>query len=60
MPIDKVIYYNKIDIGIFLFILEVCLNHEGYLFERKLFDDETDDSVLNTLIAKYTYKKEVF
>ena len=30
MPADKVRYYNKIDMGIFLFMLEVCLEHESY------------------------------
>lgn len=55
MPVDKVLYYNKIDIGIFLFILECCLKHEGYAYRRILFADTADDSVLQTLIAKYTY-----
>ena len=55
MPIDKVLYYNKIDMGIFLFILESCLEHEGYTYNRILFADTADDSVVQTLIAKYTY-----
>ena len=55
MPIDKVLYYNKIDMGIFLFILESCLEHEGYTYNRILFVDTADDSVVQTLIAKYTY-----
>ena len=53
MPADKVRYYNKIDIGIFLFMLETCLEHENYVFERSLFEDTTDDSVEKILIAKY-------
>lgn len=32
MPADKVRFYNKIDIGIFLFVLETCLKHDGYEF----------------------------
>ena len=55
MPVDKVLYYNKIDMGIFLFILECCLEHEGYAYKRILFADTADDNVLQTLIAKYTY-----
>lgn len=55
MPADKVIYYNKIDMGIYLFILEACLEHENYSFERFLYEDTTDDNVEITLIAKYKY-----
>ena len=55
MPADKVQYYNRIDMGIFLFILESCLEHEGYAYDRTLFADTSDDSVVQTLIAKYTY-----
>ena len=55
MPIDKVLYYNKIDMGIFLFILESCLEHEGYTYNRILYVYTADDSVVQTFIAKYTY-----
>ena len=55
MPADKVRYYNKIDMGIFLFMLETCLRNENYTYDRILFADTTDDSVEQTLIAKYTY-----
>lgn len=57
MPADKVRYYNKIDMGIFLFILETCLEHEGYTYKRTLLADTSDDSIEKTLIAKYTYCK---
>lgn len=57
MPADRVRYYNKIDMGIFLFMLEVCLEHEGFSFERTLFADTADDSIEKTLIAKYTMIK---
>lgn len=56
MPADKVRYYNKIDMGIFLFILETCLEHEGYTYKRALIADTSDDSIEKTLIAKYTYE----
>lgn len=58
MPVEKVRYYNKIDIGIFLFILETCLEHENYTYDRILFTDTTNDSIEQTLIAKYTYSSK--
>ena len=54
MPIIKVMYYNKIDNGIFLFILETCLHKEGIIFQRKLFVDVSDNHAEKTLSAKYT------
>jgi len=43
MPVKAVSYYNRIDIGIFLCILELCMLHNNINFERKLFvDDGTD------------------
>lgn len=55
MPIEKVRYYNKIDMGIYLFMLETCLKYENYSFVRTLYEDTTDDSVEKTLIARYEY-----
>lgn len=57
MPAEKVRYYNKIDMGIYLFMLETCLKHENYSFTRSLFADTTDDSIEKTLIAKYEYSQ---
>ena len=56
MPIDKVMYYNRIDIGIFLFILETCLKQEGITFQRELLTDSSDSKTEKTLIAKYQMK----
>ena len=56
MPIDKVMYYNRIDIGIFLFILETCLKQEGIAFQRELLTDSSDSKTEKTLIAKYQMK----
>ena len=53
MPIDKVMYYNKIDIGIFLFILETCLYKEGIIFQRELYTDASGGEIEKTLSAKY-------
>jgi hypothetical protein len=55
MPIDKVMYYNRIDIGIFLFILETCLNHKGIIYKRELLLDKSDAEVETTLVATYKY-----
>lgn len=53
MPADKVSYYNRIDMGIFLLFLELCLTHEGYGFERRLYTDEMEPSPEKTLVAEY-------
>ena len=53
MPIDKVMHYNRIDIGIFLFILETCLNEQGISFDRELFEDLSNAEVEKTLTAEY-------
>lgn len=54
MPVDRVTYYNRIDMGIFLLFLEVCMTHEGLAFERKLYPDMGDEE--RTRIAVYTLK----
>ena len=56
MPIEKVMYYNRIDIGIFLFIFETCLNKEGISFQRELFADLSSSEVEKTLSANYIIK----
>lgn len=58
MPADRVRYYNKIDMGIYLFFLEVCLSHEGCIYRRRLYEDTTDDSAEKTLIAAYRIVRE--
>ena len=51
MPVAMVTHYNRIDIGIFLLFLELCLEHEGVGFERTLLPDTGDEE--KTLIAVY-------
>ena len=46
-------HYNKIDIGIFLFILETCLNKEGLHYQRELFIDSSNQEIEKTISAKY-------
>lgn len=53
MPIDKVAYYNRIDIGIFLFFLDICLEKNYYNFNRNLYTDISDDTSEYVLIAEY-------
>lgn len=52
MPKDMVIYYNQIDIGIFLCFIELCLNHNNINFDRKLYVEEDHEKEKN-LIAIY-------
>lgn len=44
MPEAAVSYYNRIDIGIYLCILEICLEKNGLSFERELFTDDGSDA----------------
>ena len=55
MPKDMVIYYNQIDIGIFLCFLELCLNKNNLIFDRQLFVEKNLESE-KSLIAKYLIK----
>ena len=52
MPSDMVSVMNRIDMGIFIRFLELCLQHENYEFSRELFVDEGSDGEL-TVNAQY-------
>lgn len=52
MPAAAVSYYNRIDIGIYLCILEICLQKNGITYERALFPDDGGDAEL-TKVAVY-------
>ena len=52
MPADKVTYYNRMDTGIFLCFLELCLKHQGIEFTRKLYPDNGGEAEM-TLNAGY-------
>lgn len=54
MTPEKAYYFNRMDIGIFICILEICLEHEGILFEGKQYPDEIDEE--KVLVAEYTIK----
>ncbi len=53
MPAGAVSYYNRIDLGIFLCFLEICLEKKELAFTRELFADDGLDREY-TLSAKYT------
>ncbi len=52
MPVDKVSFYNQIDMGIFLCFLDMCLAHHNILFEREMFIDDGSDRE-KTKLATY-------
>ena len=52
MPKDKVIYYNQIDIGIFLCFLELCLEKNNIKYNKELYVEE-DHEGENILVAVY-------
>ena len=56
MPKDKVIYYNQIDIGIFLCFLELCLNHNNINYKKELYIEKDHESEYN-LTAKYRLER---
>ena len=51
MPARIAKYMNRIDIGIFLCILEICMAEKGLAVTRKLFPDDTDFG--ESLVAEY-------
>lgn len=53
MPAAAVTYFNRIDIGIYLCILEICMLNNGIKFERALFVDDGSDAEM-TKVAEYT------
>lgn len=56
MPAAAVSYFNRIDIGIFLCILEICMNNARICQIRKLFVDNGGDEEL-AKVAEYTVKE---
>ena len=54
MPAAMVAHYNRIDIGIFLLFLELCLEHENRPFQRKLYTGQGEGE--KTLTAVYTLR----
>ena len=55
MPKNLVIYYNQIDIGIFLCFMDLCLNNNNINYERTLFVEQNHEDSKN-LTAIYKIK----
>ena len=54
MPAAAVAYYNRIDIGIYLLFLELCMREQGIAFTRQLFVDDAGDDVEYSKVAEYS------
>ena len=52
MPKDMIVYYNQIDMGIFLCFLELCLIKNDLKFARELYIEKDHESEYN-ILAKY-------
>lgn len=55
MPKNMVIYYNQIDLGIFLCFLELCLNQKNIEFKRTLYVEKSYEND-KSLTATYKIK----
>lgn len=53
MPAARVAYYNRIDMGIFLCLLDLCLLHNNMGYKKELYDDTGCDGE-KILTAIYT------
>ena len=53
MPAAAVAYFNRIDIGIFLCMLEICMAEKQLPFTRALFPDNGDSNIEYTKVAEY-------
>lgn len=56
LPASAISYFNRIDIGIYLAILDICLAKNGYGYERELFVDNGGEEAL-IKIAEYKLSK---
>ncbi len=57
MPVDKVNYFNQIDMGIFLYFLEICLGKNNIQYTRELYVEKDSDTEYN-LTAEYFLEKK--
>ena len=56
MPKNMVIYYNQIDIGIFLCFLELCLEENKIKYDKMINEEENHEQEEN-LCAIYQIRK---
>ena len=54
MPAANAAYFNRIDIGIYLCFLELCLTEKGLAFTRELFPDTAGPGEAYSKVAVYT------
>ncbi len=47
MPKDRVIYYNQIDIGIYLCFLELCMEHNNIDYKKEIFIEDNHNNEYN-------------
>lgn len=52
MPVDKVVYQNLIDIGIFILFLSLCLEHNGMEHSIEICDDYSENENEMTLACR--------
>ena len=55
MPAAVTDYYNRIDIGIYLCILEICMAEKKISAERKLYIDKLQENREFTRVAEYLF-----
>lgn len=56
MPVDKVVYQNLIDIGIFILFLSLCLEHNGIVHSIEMYDDDSENENEMTLVCRVKNK----
>ena len=56
MPVDKVVYQNLIDIGIFIYFLGLCLNNYNINHSIEVFSDNEQNDAELTLSAIISFK----
>lgn len=57
MSLKAAAYFNRIDIGIYLYFLEVCLEHDGLAFDRTLFPDPASETAEKVPAAEYRLRE---
>ena len=57
MPSAAITYYNRIDIGIYLCILEICMAEKKLSFDRELYVDDGEKDREYTKAARYCLNK---
>ena len=53
IPLKIMKYYNQIDMGIYLYFLEICLKQDKYSFVKILIKDYTKTNTHKQITAKY-------